>query len=107
MQFEKGVKSKIVHGIDYVEGGVASKQVLKNNQGSITLFAFSKGEGLSEHTAPYDAYVQVLEGIAEIIIADTPHLLKAGEMIIMPGGIPHALNARSDFKMLLVMIKNN
>jgi len=105
MHFEKGEKSTLVKGIDYVEGGVASKQVIKNKGGSITLFAFSKGEGLSEHTAPFDAFVNVLEGVAEILIDKKPHILKAGEIIIMPADIPHALNATTDFKMLLVMIK--
>jgi quercetin dioxygenase-like cupin family protein len=106
MQFEKGLKSTIVNDIDYVEGGVASKQIIKNKGGNITLFAFSNGEGLSEHTSPFDAFVQVLEGIAEILIDKKSHILKAGEMIIMPAGIPHALNANTDFKMLLVMIKS-
>lgn len=107
MQFEKGIKSTLVNDINYVEGGVASKQIIKNQGGNITLFAFSKGEGLSEHTAPFDAFVQVLEGVVEILIDKKSHVLKAGEMIIMPAGIPHALNATSDFKMLLVMIKTD
>ena len=105
MHFEKGVKSTLVKGIDFVEGGVASKQVIKNKGGSITLFAFSQGEGLSEHKAPFDAFVNVLEGVAEIRIDKEHHTLKAGEMIIMPANIPHALNATTDFKMLLIMIK--
>ena len=88
-----------------LKGGVASKQVIKNKGGSITLFAFSKGEGLSEHTAPFDAFVNVLEGVVEILIGNKSHTLKAGEMIIMPADIPHALNATTDFKLLLVMIK--
>ena len=106
MHFEKGVKSTMVKGIDYVEGGVASKQIIKNKGGSITLFAFSQGEGLSEHTAPFDAFVNVLEGVAEILIDRKPHILKAGEMIIMPANEPHALKAKERFKMLLVMIKS-
>ena len=105
MHFDKGVKSTVVNGIDYVDGGVASKQIIKNKGGSITLFAFSKGEGLSEHTAAFDAFVNVLEGVAEILIDKKSHTLKAGEMIIMPADIPHALNATTDFNMLLVMIK--
>ena len=95
----------MVKGIEYVDGGVGSKQIIKNKGGSITLFAFSKGEGLSEHTAPFDAFVTILEGIAEIFIDKESHTLKAGEMIIMPADVPHALNATTDFKMLLVMVK--
>jgi quercetin dioxygenase-like cupin family protein len=105
MQIEKGEKSSLVNCIEYVDNGVASKQIIKNKGGNITLFAFSKGEGLSEHTSPFDAFVYVLEGIAEILIDKKSSILKAGEMIIMPASIPHALNANSDFKMLLVMIK--
>jgi len=105
MHFEKGMKSVLVNSIEFVEGGVASKQLIKNKGGNITLFAFSKGEGLSEHTAPYDAFVHVLEGVAEILIDKKSNILKAGEMIIMPAHIPHALNANTGFKMLLVMIK--
>jgi quercetin dioxygenase-like cupin family protein len=105
MPFEKGQKSTVVNCIDYVEAGVSSRQMIKNKGGSITLFAFSKGEGLSEHTAPFDAFVQVLEGVAEILIQRKSHLLRAGEVIIMPADVPHAVNANTDFKMLLVMIK--
>ncbi|MHA1988827.1 MAG: cupin domain-containing protein [Promethearchaeota archaeon] len=105
MHIEKGEKSILVSCIDYVDDGVASKQIIKNKGGNITLFAFSKGEGLSEHTSPFDAFVYVLEGIAEILIDKNSNILKAGEMIIMPAGIPHALNANTDFKMLLVMVK--
>jgi quercetin dioxygenase-like cupin family protein len=105
MQIEKGEKFSLVHCIDYVANGVASKQIIKNKGGNITLFAFSVGEGLSEHTAPYDAFVYVLEGITEIHIDKESSILKAGDMILMPAGIPHAIEAKTDFKMLLVMIK--
>ena len=105
MQVEIGEKYKLVGCIDYVDKGVASKQIIKNKGGNITLFAFSKGEGLSEHTSPFNAFVYVLEGIVEIFIDEKSSILKAGEMIIMPAGIPHALNANTDFKMLLVMVK--
>jgi quercetin dioxygenase-like cupin family protein len=105
MQFETGIKCAIVKCLDYVDGGVASKQLIRNTGGSITIFAFSKGEGLSEHTSPYEAFVQILEGVAEIRIDKDSHIMKAGEIIIMPAGVPHALNANTDFKMLLVMIK--
>lgn len=105
MQFEKGIKSILANDIEYVAGGVASRQIIKESGGSITLFSFSKGEGLSEHTAPFDAFVHILEGVAEILIDGESNILRAGEMIIMPADVPHALQANTDFKMLLVMIK--
>jgi len=91
--------------IDYSTGGIVSKQVMKNEKGNVTLFAFGKDEGLSEHTAPFDALIQVIEGEARIIIGGTPYDLKNGESIIMPAGIPHAVKATSDFKMVLTMIR--
>lgn len=91
--------------IDYAEGGVVSKQITKNNAGNISIFSFDKGQGLSEHSAPFDAVVQVIDGEAEIIIGGNPHRVKAGELIIMPANIPHSLNAVERFKMLLTMIK--
>lgn len=105
MQIEKGAKYTLVKSLDYVDSGIASKQIIKNKGGNITIFAFSKGEGLSEHTSPFDAYVHILEGVAEITIDREGHIMKAGEIIIMPAGIPHAVTANTDFKMLLVMIK--
>jgi len=105
MNFEKGIKYTLTQSIDYVNGGVASKQIIKNKQGNITLFSFSEGEGLSEHTSPYDASVYIVEGIAEISIDKKTQILKAGEMIIMPANIPHAVYANNNFKMLLIMIK--
>lgn len=92
--------------LEYQQGAVVSKVLLKKNSGNITLFAFDKGEGLSEHTAPFDAFVQITEGEAEIIISGIPYMLKAGEAIVMPAGEPHSLKAVSAFKMLLVMIKS-
>lgn len=91
--------------IDYSEGGIISKQVVKNQTGNVTLFSFDKGQGLSEHTAPFDAMVQIIEGEAEIRIDGNPHTVKAGEMIIMPANISHALYATEQFKMLLTMIR--
>jgi quercetin dioxygenase-like cupin family protein len=105
MNFEKGIKYTLTQSIDYVDGGVASKQIIKNKQGNITLFSFSEGEGLSEHTSPYDACVYIVEGIAEISIDKKTQTLKAGEMIVMPANIPHAVYANNSFKMLLIMIK--
>lgn len=91
--------------IDYAKGGVVSKQVTKSEAGNITLFSFDEGQGLTEHKAPFDAVVQILDGEAEIRIDGTPYLLKKGESIIMPANHPHALQAIKPFKMLLTMIK--
>ena len=91
--------------IEYSEGGIVSKQIVKNTSGNVTLFSFDKGQGLSEHTAAFNAFVQVLEGETEIRIAGFPHLLKAGQAIVMPAHVPHALHAVESFKMLLTMIK--
>ncbi len=92
--------------ISYQQGSIVSKQlIIKKDTGNVTLFAFDEGQGLSEHTAPFDAMVQVLEGEAEITISKKPYIVKAGEMIIMPANHPHALKALRQFKMLLVMIR--
>ena len=91
--------------IAYAMGAVVSKQIIKKETGNVTLFAFDKGEGLSEHTAPFDALVQLLDGKAEIIVGGQPYVLTQGESIVMPAGIPHALKAIEQFKMLLTMIK--
>ena len=93
--------------VDYQEGSVVSKTIINKKTGTVTLFAFSKGQGLSEHKAPYDALVQILDGNAEIKISGNPHKLTKGEIIIMPGNEPHALTAIDSFKMLLTMIKSN
>lgn len=102
---EKGEKFIAAEAVDYSTQAVISRQVLKSEKGSITLFAFDKGEGLSEHTAPFDAMVLVLDGKAEIMIGGKPDLLQKGEAIIMPANIPHALKAIEQFKMMLVMIR--
>jgi quercetin dioxygenase-like cupin family protein len=93
--------------VQYQKSSVVSKQVLNKKAGSLTLFAFDKGEGLSEHTAPYDASVLILDGNAEIRIGGKPHALKKGEMIIMPANVPHSLKAIERFKMLLIMIRSS
>ncbi|MCL2349131.1 MAG: cupin domain-containing protein [Planctomycetaceae bacterium] len=103
--FQKGCVLNLKSLIDYAEGGVISKQVLKNEVGNITLFSFAQGQGLSEHTAPFDAVVQILDGEAEIRIGGNPLLLTTGETVIMPANIPHALHAVKKFKMLLTMIR--
>lgn len=92
--------------IDYQTGAVVSKEILKKPAGTITLFAFDKGQGLSEHTAPFDASVVVVDGQAEIMISGERHEVKAGEMIVMPANHPHALQAKERFKMLLIMIRS-
>lgn len=92
--------------IAYQEGSVVSKQVIKKDTGNVTLFAFDAGQGLTEHTAPYDALVYIVDGEAEITISKKPSLVKAGEMIIMPANQPHALKAVNRFKMLLIMIRS-
>ena len=91
--------------VDYSPEGIVSKQVIKKEKGNVTLFAFDKGQQLSEHSAPFDAMVQVLDGHAEILINRVPYKLNAGEAIIMPANTPHAVNAVEKFKMLLTMIK--
>lgn len=91
--------------VDYQEGTVVSRTIIKKKTGTVTLFAFDAGEGLSEHTAPYDALVYLLDGEAEIVISGRSLRAKAGEMIIMPANQPHALRAVKKFKMLLTMIR--
>lgn len=91
--------------VDYSPEGIVSKRILDKPVGTVTLFAFDKGQRLSTHSAPFDAMVQVMEGEAEIVIADNPFQMKAGDTIIMPAGIPHAVNATEKFKMVLTMIK--
>ena len=92
--------------IDYQNGSVVSREIIRKSTGTITLFAFDKGQGLSEHTAPFDALVQILDGEAEIAISGQAYHLKEGQMIILPVNEVHALRAISKFKMLLVMIRS-
>lgn len=91
--------------IGYQDGSVVSRTIIDKKPGTITLFAFAEGQGLSEHTAPYDAFVQVVEGDAEITISGEPHQISAGQFIIMPANEPHSVRAVKRFKMLLVMIR--
>jgi quercetin dioxygenase-like cupin family protein len=92
--------------INYQEGSVVSKTIIDKTTGTLTLFAFGKGQGLSEHTAPFDAVVYLLDGEAKITISGKPIKVKQGDMVIMPANRPHALRAVQPFKMLLVMIKS-
>jgi quercetin dioxygenase-like cupin family protein len=95
----------IVTMVNYQEGAVVSRQITKEDAGNVTLFAFDKDQGLSEHTAPFDALVHVLEGEAQVTISGKPFDLKTGDAIIMPANEPHALKATQRFKMLLTMIR--
>jgi len=96
---------KLKELITYENGSIVSKILVKNENGSTTLFSFDKGQGLSEHTAPFDATVIILDGSCQITIDGKQHNLTEGEVIIMPANIPHALMASESFKMLLIMIK--
>lgn len=110
MSVEQFPKNKIVQldsSVDYSENSIVSKAVIKSKQGNVTLFAFDKGQELSEHTAPFDAIVQVLDGRVEIKIAEDVHTLETGAAIIMPANVPHAVKAVEKFKMLLTMIRDN
>ena len=93
-------------GIDYQAGGVVSRKLIQKPTGSVTLFAFDRGEGLSEHTAPFDALLYGLEGQADVLIAGEKHTVRAGQMIRLPANRPHALDAPERFKMLLVMVRS-
>ena len=92
--------------VNYQDGAVVSREIVRKSTGSVTLFAFDEGQGLSEHTAPFDALVQVLEGEAEIMISGRSHRVLGGEMILLPAGQPHALKAVKRFKMMLTMIRS-
>ena len=95
----------LADSISYQDGSVVSKTLVNKPSGTLTLFAFGKGQGLSEHTAPYDAQVYVLDGKAEVSISGEWFPLTAGETILLPGDLPHAVKAVEAFKMLLIMIK--
>jgi len=92
--------------LEYQEGAVVSRTILDKKPGSVTLFAFDEGQGLSEHTAPFDALVHVLDGVAEVTISGKPLVVREGEMVMMPANEPHALRAVECFKMILVMIRS-
>ncbi len=96
----------LVSRVGYQRGSVVSKEIIKKNTGTVTVFAFAKNEGLSEHTAPFDALIYLLDGQAQIFISGKPFQVKKGQMIILPAHKPHALKAVKKFKMLLIMIKS-
>jgi len=97
--------STLVDLLDYQGGSVVSRTLVKKPTGTMTLFAFDEGEGLSEHSTPHDAVVQVLDGTVEITIGGAPNRVSAGEGLLLPASIPHALTAVTPFKMLLTMIR--
>jgi quercetin dioxygenase-like cupin family protein len=98
--------AKAVELVNYQDGSIVSREIVKKPTGNVAIFAFDEGQGMTEHTSPFDALVQVLDGEAEITIAGTPHRLHAGEMILMPAQQPHALKALKRFKMILTMIRS-
>ena len=97
---------KVRELIDYQEGSVVSRTILETETGTVTLFAFTEGQGLSEHTTPFDALVHLLDGEAEITISGQPLHIREGELVIMPANKPHALKAVTKFKMLLTMLRS-
>jgi quercetin dioxygenase-like cupin family protein len=102
-----GMPFELKKAIAYAEGSVVSKTLLSKEVGSLTLFAFDAGQGLSEHTSPYDAVVHILDGIAEITIGGERKSVREGQMLIMPAQIPHALHGPDRFMMLLIMIRGS
>ncbi|NMC42232.1 MAG: cupin domain-containing protein [Bacteroidales bacterium] len=103
--FESGKVFRFPEIIEYSSKSVVSRQLIKSERGSVTVFSFDKGEGLSEHTAPFDALVQVIDGTARITIGGKDHILNAGDSVIMPASVPHSLHAQERFKMILTMIR--
>ncbi|MFH1488302.1 MAG: cupin domain-containing protein [Pseudomonadota bacterium] len=101
----KGIPLNLKEHVAYAEGSVVSKTILKKEIGSLTLFSFDSGQGLTEHTSPFDAVVTILDGQAEITLGGEKKAVKSGEMLIMPANIPHSLHAEEPFKMLLIMIR--
>ncbi|NLC71709.1 MAG: cupin domain-containing protein [Desulfuromonadaceae bacterium] len=102
----KGIPFHLTNHVDYAADSVVSKTLLKKEVGNITLFSFDAGQGLTEHTSPFDAVVHILDGEAEITIGGKTQKVRAGEMLIMPANVPHSLHAAQRFKMLLIMIRS-
>jgi quercetin dioxygenase-like cupin family protein len=98
--------ASLLEMLQYQNNAIVSSTIIKKDTGTVTLFAFSAGQSLSEHTAPFDAMVQILEGQATIRVADQSFTVNSNEYIILPAGVPHALRAEQDLKMLLIMIKS-
>ena len=106
IKFEPARAVKLAALVDYQSSSIVSREILKGATGKVTLFAFDAGEGLSEHTSPFNALVEIVEGEAEITISGQPHHVTAGELILMPAQQPHALSAVKRFKMVLTMIRS-
>lgn len=105
MKFEKGRVFDVAHMIDYAEGGVVSKELIHNDAGSVTLFSFDAGQELSEHTAPFDALLQVVEGEMELSVEGKVNVVKAGQAFVIPNGARHSVSAAKPFKMIITMIR--
>ena len=104
--FNEGTPFEAADAVAYADGSVVSKTLVHRQAGTLTLFSFDEGQGLSEHTAPYDAVVHVLDGTAEVTVGCEKHRVGKGQMIVLPGGVPHAVHAPERFKMLLIMIRS-
>ena len=104
-KFEKGKVFEPCELVNYVDGGVVSKELIHNTSGSVTLFSFDAGQGLSEHFAPFDALIQVIDGEMELTVEGVRNVIKAGEAFILPSGARHSVNAAQRFKMVITMIK--
>lgn len=104
-KLEKGTIFSANKVIDYADGGVISKELVHSNAGSVTLFSFDAGQGLSEHSAPFDALIQVIEGKMELTVEGTKHVISAGESFIIPSNAHHSVNATERFKMIITMIR--
>ncbi|MBF1566335.1 MAG: cupin domain-containing protein [Prevotella salivae] len=102
---EKGKVFKAAEVIDYTNGGVVSKEFIHSNAGTVTLFSFDAGQGLSEHTAPFDALIQVIEGVMQLNVEGQVFNIKAGETFIIPSGARHSVKAEERFKMMITMIR--
>jgi quercetin dioxygenase-like cupin family protein len=107
MEFEKSTIFNLAQSVIFSDDATVSKMIIKKQTGNITLFAFDTGQSLSEHSAPFDAFVLITEGKGRIIINNNVHDLSAGQFIVMPANIPHAVQAIEKFKMMLVMIKGD
>jgi len=92
--------------VSYAEDSIVSRTLVENDAGTITLFAFAAGQGLSEHSAPFDALVEVLDGEGEFTVGGNAHIVAAGQILLMPANVPHAVEARKPFKMLLTMLRS-
>jgi quercetin dioxygenase-like cupin family protein len=102
----KGIRIDLKNAVDYAAGSIVSKTLIDKKTGTLTLFAFDEGQGLSEHTAPFDAVVQILDGEAKLVVGDKEIRAAEGSLVIMPAHIPHEVRAMKKFKMLLIMIRS-